>query len=180
MAVIIHETCLLTAVQVNSTVYTYDALRDYITPTLAWQWLLSTDSQQCKATAVTCRCSSGTQVSTNWPLTADSVLLAHFINVACIIWSKITSWARDVNSRDRDVNLPRPRRCCWTRPRRCHFLSDETETLLLDETETLSFFVGRDRDVVVGWDRDVVIFCRTRPRRWWSRPSRDREHIHAY
>jgi len=33
--------------------------------------------------------------------------LAHFINVACIIWSKITSWAWDVNSRDRDETLVR-------------------------------------------------------------------------
>jgi len=37
--------------------------------------------------------------------------LAHFINVACIIWSKITFGARDVNSRDRDIGLRRPRRC---------------------------------------------------------------------
>jgi len=29
--------------------------------------------------------------------------LAHFINVACIIWSKITYWARDVNSWDETV-----------------------------------------------------------------------------
>jgi len=34
--------------------------------------------------------------------TSTTTDLAHFINVACIIWSKITSWARDVNSRDRD------------------------------------------------------------------------------
>jgi len=33
--------------------------------------------------------------------------LAHFINVACKIWSKITSWARDANSRDRDETLVR-------------------------------------------------------------------------
>jgi len=42
MTVIIHETCLLTAVQVNSTVYTYGPLRDCHNPTLAWQWLLTT------------------------------------------------------------------------------------------------------------------------------------------
>jgi len=41
MTVIIHETCLLTAVQVNSTVYTCGPLRDYHNPTLAWQWLLT-------------------------------------------------------------------------------------------------------------------------------------------
>jgi len=35
MTVIIYETCLLTAVQVNSTVYTYGPLRDYHNPTLA-------------------------------------------------------------------------------------------------------------------------------------------------
>jgi len=35
--------------------------------------------------------------------TSTTTDLAHFINVACIIWSKRTSWARDVNSRDRDV-----------------------------------------------------------------------------
>jgi len=39
--------------------------------------------------------------------TSTTTVLAHFINVACIIWSKITSWARDVNSRDRDETLVR-------------------------------------------------------------------------
>jgi len=55
---------------------TYGPLRDYHNPTLPWQWLLTTDLQQYKATAVTCHCSSGIQVSTNWPLTAESVLNA--------------------------------------------------------------------------------------------------------
>jgi len=41
---------------------------------------------------------------------------------------KITSWARDANSRDREVSLPRQRRCNLLRPR---------------------------RDVGASWDRDV-------------------------
>ena len=53
---------------------------------------------------------------------------AHFINVACTVWSKITSWAWDLNSWVWDVSLPRPRR---------HFVV-ETRLWVRLETETTS------------------------------------------
>ena len=62
--------------------------------------------------------SSGT-LNLTQPSTRDetetTICLADFVNVACTVWSKITSWARDINRRDRDISLPRLR-CC-------HFLS---------------------------------------------------------